>query len=80
MGSYFDDRDISENVGKVIQRSGAMGFLYVEILNTSFSFDCVIGAFAITRDTGIVMLTLATEAMFVSSFNMYLVKQATLGG
>jgi hypothetical protein len=78
LGSYFDDTDASENVGKVAKRSGVMGFLYLEILDASFSFDGVIGAFAITRDVVIIMLGLAIGAMFVRSLTVYLVEKGTL--
>jgi hypothetical protein len=60
-------------------RSGIMGFLYLEVLDASFSFDGVIGAFAITKDVVIIMLGLAIGAMFVRSMTVYLVKQGTLG-
>ena len=60
------------------KRSGLAGFLYLEVLDASFSFDGVIGAFAITRDVVIIMLGLAIGAMFVRSMTVYLVKQGTL--
>jgi uncharacterized protein len=60
------------------QRSGVAAFLYLEVLDASFSFDGVIGAFAITRDVIIIMLGLAIGAMFVRSLTVYLVKRGTL--
>lgn len=54
------------------------GFLYLEVLDASFSFDGVIGAFAITKDIVIIMLGLAIGAMFVRSITVYLVKKGTL--
>jgi hypothetical protein len=60
------------------KRSGVMGFLYLEILDASFSFDGVIGAFAITKDVVIIMLGLAIGAMFVRSLTVYLVRKGTL--
>ena len=59
-------------------RNGIMGFIYLEILDASFSFDGVIGAFAITRDVIIIMLGLAIGAIFVRSITVYLVNQGTL--
>nr|WP_256969530.1 DUF475 domain-containing protein [Crenothrix polyspora] len=44
----------------------------------AFSFDGVIGAFAITQDVIIIMLGLAIGAMFVRSLTVYLVRQGTL--
>lgn len=60
------------------KRSGIAAFLYLEVLDASFSFDGVIGAFAITRDVVIIMLGLAIGAMFVRSMTVYLVKKGTL--
>ncbi|MFO0005646.1 MAG: DUF475 domain-containing protein, partial [bacterium] len=59
-------------------RSGIAAFLYLEVLDASFSFDGVIGAFAITRDVVIIMLGLAIGAMFVRSMTVYLVNKGTL--
>ena len=47
------------NVGEMVKRGGIGGFLYLEVLDASFSFDGVIGAFAITTDVVIIMLGLA---------------------
>jgi hypothetical protein len=66
------------NVGDMVKRGGVAGFLYLEVLDASFSFDGVIGAFAITNDVVIIMLGLAIGAMFVRSMTVYLVKQGTL--
>lgn len=59
-------------------RSGIAGFLYLEVLDASFSFDGVIGAFAITRDVIIIVLGLAIGAMFVRSLTVSLVRKGTL--
>ena len=66
------------NVGEIVKRGGVGAFLYLEVLDASFSFDGVIGAFAITNDVVIIMLGLAIGAMFVRSMTVYLVKQGTL--
>ena len=66
------------NVGEMVKRGGIGAFLYLEVLDASFSFDGVIGAFAITTDVVIIMLGLAIGAMFVRSLTVYLVKQGTL--
>lgn len=59
--------------GKVV-RSGAAGFVYLEFLDASFSFDGVIGAFAITNDILLIALGLGIGAMFVRSMTVALVK------
>ena len=59
-------------------RNGMMGFLYLEILDASFSFDGVISAFALSSDIFIIMIGLGIGAMFVRSLTLYMLKQKTL--
>ncbi len=59
-------------------RSGAAGFLYLEVLDASFSLDGVIGAFAITTDVAIIMIGLAIGALFVRTLTVHLVQKGTL--
>lgn len=65
-------------VSSSILKGGIAGFIYLEVLDASFSFDGVIGAFAITNDVIIIMLGLAIGAMFVRSMTLYLVDKGTL--
>ncbi|QYF93915.1 DUF475 domain-containing protein [Massilia sp. PAMC28688] len=65
-------------LGKAVSRGSIGGFMYLEVLDASFSFDGVIGAFAITSDVVIIMLGLAIGAMFVRSMTVYLVDKGTL--
>ena len=56
-----------------------MLFLYLEVLDASFSFDGVIGAFAITADPIIIALGLGLiGAMFVRSLTVFMVRRGTL--
>ena len=55
-----------------------LAFLYLEILDASFSFDSVIGAFAITDKVLLIALGLGVGAIWVRSFTVYLVKHGTL--
>ncbi len=73
----FLDGDVDEATGQVA-RSGAGGFIYLEFLDASFSFDGVIGAFAITNDILLIALGLGIGAMFVRSMTIALVKGGTL--
>lgn len=59
-------------------RNGLMGFLYLEVLDASFSFDGVIGAFALSENIFIIMIGLGIGAMFVRSLTLYLVEHKTL--
>lgn len=61
-----------------VTKSGIMGFLYLEVLDASFSFDGVIGAFALSNNIFIIMIGLGIGAMFVRSLTIYFVKKKTL--
>ena len=70
--------------GKPVSAVGLAGkaafflFLYLEVLDASFSFDGVIGAFAITNHIFWMALGLGIGAMYVRSLTVYLVRQGTL--
>lgn len=53
-------------------------FLYLEVLDASFSFDGVIGAFAITQDIFIIAVGLGVGAMYIRSITIYLIRRGTL--
>jgi hypothetical protein len=76
--TLFENEEEGEEVVAVLKKSGIMSFIYLEVLDASFSFDGVIGAFAITQDVIIIMLGLAIGAMFVRSLTVYLVRKGTL--
>lgn len=59
-------------------RSGLVGFIYLEVLDASFSFDGVIGAFALSSDIFVIMVGLGIGAMYVRSITIYLVEKGTL--
>jgi hypothetical protein len=61
-----------------IVKQGIGGFVYLELLDASFSFDGVIGAFAMTNNLFIITLGLGAGAMFVRSFTLLLVDSGTL--
>lgn len=78
MAALFEFEEEGKEVSDAIKRGSMMSFLYLEVLDASFSFDGVIGAFAITQDVVTIMLGLAIGAMFVRSLTVYLVRQGTL--
>lgn len=66
-------------LAKATGKAGFFLFLYLEVLDASFSFDGVIGAFAITADPIIIALGLGfIGAMFVRSITVFLVRKGTL--
>jgi uncharacterized protein len=64
---------------KATGKAGFFLFLYLEVLDAAFSFDGVIGAFAITTDPILIALGLGLiGAMFVRSLTVFLVRKGTL--
>jgi uncharacterized protein len=61
-----------------VVRSGLGGFLYLNVLDSSFSFDGVIGAFALSNNMIVIALGLSIGAMFVRSMTIMLVQKGTL--
>lgn len=66
------------NLTGTVAKSGLAGFLYLEILDMSFSFDGVLGALVISKDIFIIMGGLAIGAMAVRSITLQLVHSGTL--
>lgn len=61
-----------------MERASLGMFLYLEVLDASFSFDGVVGAFAITNNLFIIAIGLAIGAMFVRSLTIMMVEKGTL--
>ncbi len=70
-----------ESIGGIsgdAHKASAGMFLYLEVLDASFSFDGVVGAFAITHNIFIIMIGLSIGAFFVRSLTIMFVEQQTL--
>jgi len=84
LGSYFESRmeqpaeSGPSGLAAVTGRAAFFLFLYLEVIDASFSFDGVIGAFAITSDPIVIALGLGVGAMFIRSITVYLVRRRTL--
>jgi hypothetical protein len=87
LGEFFDTDDEAEaeavsggpkRVTQVVGKAAFFLFLYLEVLDASFSFDGVVGAFAITSDPIIIAIGLGVGAMFIRSLTVYLVRKGTL--
>jgi hypothetical protein len=61
-----------------VAKSGLSLFLYLEVLDASFSFDGVVGAFAISNNLFLIAIGLGIGAMFVRSLTIYFVEKKTL--
>jgi len=58
---------------------GALGaFLYLQVLDASFSFDGVIGAFALTQNLFLLAIGLGIGALYVRTMTIMLVEKGTL--
>ncbi|MFC3174822.1 DUF475 domain-containing protein [Novosphingobium bradum] len=78
VGTLLEMRDAAQRAAGVAVRSGLAGFLYLNVLDASFSFDGVIGAFALSNNMVIIALGLSIGAMFVRSLTIMLVEKGTL--
>ncbi len=76
LGTYLDN---SSKAATDIGVKGGLGaFLYLEVLDASFSFDGVIGAFALTTNIILIAIGLGIGAMYVRSMTIMLVEKGTL--
>lgn len=90
LGDHFEqsagdesDGDFEQELAKgrtmhVVGKAAFFLFLYLEVLDASFSFDGVVGAFAITSDPIIIAIGLGVGAMFIRSLTVFLVRKGTL--
>ncbi|MBI5446060.1 MAG: DUF475 domain-containing protein [Deltaproteobacteria bacterium] len=68
----------SEESIESAHKTSAALFLYLEVLDASFSFDGVIGAFALTHNLFVIAIGLGIGAMFVRSLTIMLVEKESL--
>ncbi len=68
----------AKEVAKLTGMAAFTTFLYLEFLDASFSFDGVIGAFAITSDVILIAAGLGVGALWVRSLTVFMVRRGTL--
>ncbi|MDZ4307743.1 DUF475 domain-containing protein [Allopontixanthobacter sp.] len=78
VGTILELQEEAKKRAGMVVRSGLGGFLYLNVLDASFSFDGVIGAFALSNNMVIIALGLSIGAMFVRSMTIHLVEKGTL--
>ncbi|MBD0739649.1 DUF475 domain-containing protein [Streptomyces sp. CBMA29] len=69
------------STGQVVGLAGKAAFfmfLYLEVIDASFSFDGVVGAFAVSNDIFEIALGLGIGAMYIRSLTVFLVRKGTL--
>lgn len=67
-----------QGASHAVARTGLSAFMYLEVLDASFSFDGVIGAFALSNNIFIIAIGLGIGAMFVRSLTLLFVDKGTL--
>ncbi len=72
------EKNQSKNIAKTAIQGGFMMFIYLEVIDASFSLDGVLGSFAISSDIVIIAIGLAIGAMFVRSLTLLFVEKKTL--
>ncbi len=81
MGQYFEksmNKKSKTSPAHLVGWAAFASFMYLEILDASFSFDGVIGAFAITSDVVLIVAGLGAGALWVRSLTVYLMRTGTL--
>ncbi len=61
-----------------LKHAGLAAFMYLELIDASFSLDGVLGAFALTKDVIVIAIGLSVGAFFVRSITLLLVEKKTL--
>lgn len=74
---FGHQKSLTSNVKKT-GWAGFSAFLYLEVLDASFSFDGVVGAFAVTNDVILIAIGLGVGAFWVRSLTIYMVRKGTL--
>ncbi|AKS46698.1 hypothetical protein SAMN05444287_1817 [Octadecabacter temperatus] len=70
--------DAEKETRAAAAKGGFGAFLYLEVLDASFSFDGVIGAFALTNNLFLIAIGLGIGAFYVRSMTIMLVERNTL--
>lgn len=72
------DKLMPERHGHYLGWGAFLAFMYLQVLDASFSFDGVLGAFAITNKVLLIALGLGVGAIWVRSLTVVLVRRGTL--
>jgi hypothetical protein len=83
MSAFFTrhHEEAEKRAGKKLLKTGMAGFsafLYLEVLDASFSLDGVIGAFAVTQNVILIAVGLGVGAVWVRSMTLYMVRHKVL--
>ena len=81
LDKLFNEKNIEAKIKEGVKqtfKAGLIGFLYLEIIDASFSLDGVIGAFAITQDIVLIAVGLGIGALFVRSITIHMIRQEVM--
>ena len=81
LSSFLEKREqlrMAKCATEAIKCTGFVSFLYLELIDASFSLDGVLGAFALSDDVIIIAVGLGIGAMFVRSLTLLIVDTKTL--
>jgi hypothetical protein len=78
LGSAMAAQEARRALTGAVVRAGLGAFLYLNILDASFSLDGVIGAFALTQNMVVIAIGLSIGAVFVRSLTVMMVRNSTL--
>ncbi len=80
LAELFAHKGNPHSTKKIIKTvlTGFMAFLYLEVLDASFSFDGVIGAFAVTKNVILIAIGLGIGALWVRSLTIFMVRRRVL--
>jgi hypothetical protein len=78
LGSVMEDYEARHAATGLVVRAGLGAFIYLNVLDASFSLDGVIGAFALTQNMVIIAIGLSIGAIFVRSLTVMMVENSTL--
>src|SRR3990167_4279020 len=76
--TLFDKKMKTSGTTHQVGWAAFASFMYLEVLDASFSFDGVIGAFAITTNIVLIVAGLGVGAFWVRSLTVYLMRAGTL--
>jgi hypothetical protein len=80
LANYIENKENTDVSGTTVAvaKGGFISFLYLELIDASFSLDGVLGAFALSSDIIIISIGLCIGAIFVRSLTIMLVQKKTL--
>ena len=76
--SWLENREAAKALARTASNAGLATFLYLNLLDASFSLDGVVGAFALSNNMVVIALGLTIGAIFVRSLTVMLVEHSTL--